>query len=74
MTTLTEPEVAPAPAEEDDDLTHYYCCDPTVGICGVPLIGVAEDDDPGHHRMCMVCEDLSYHPCEQCGWKEGDPP
>lgn len=42
------------------DITHLYCCDPDVGICGEDLSDTPEVDDG---QLCVVCADLEDQPC-----------
>ena len=62
----------PAPTDidtgMDDELDHWYCCDPDRSLCGRDISDLEEceewscDDHP-----CVVCEDLVDLPCERCG-------
>lgn len=51
----------PSTTGTDTDLTHLYCCDPDIAICGEDLSGTPEVDEDG--QLCVVCEDLEFQPC-----------
>lgn len=58
--------LAPAPAPSttstnDDGLTHIYCCDPNLALCGNDLSDTPEVEEDG--IVCVVCEDLEEQPC-----------
>jgi len=63
--TLPTPTCALLPA--GDDLSHYYCCDPDLSLCGLDLSRVPESRPP-LPNLCRVCEalDRSVH-CAR-GW------
>jgi len=50
---------------QSDDLDHLYCCDPDLALCGSDLNDVSEDQMVG--VLCVVCEDLEWRPCPECG-------
>lgn len=50
----------PAPADTDgdeDDVCHFFCCDPTVAWCGKPIDGVEGEpiDGPYEPDDCALC-------------------
>lgn len=61
--TYAKPEVN---TSASDDLTHLYCCDDELALCGLDLRGVPENLDPDA-LMCVVCVDLSPLACWWCG-------
>lgn len=65
------PQTVERPVEQttpDDDLDHWFCCDPNRAYCGTDISAhtYAEfaEDSP---TMCRVCLDLTYTPCATCG-------
>lgn len=48
------------------DLTHWWCCNPDIGICGTDLTNTPEVDDDTDVD-CTVCTDLVNQPCRFCG-------
>lgn len=76
--TITEVEVELSTDEGDDDLAHVYCpgCDPkgNVAFCGADLTGAQEvgwSDVVDDADLCIVCDELSDHPCAKCGYFYG---
>lgn len=72
MSVEVAPDVALAPVDDDDDLIHTYCCDPSRSLCGLTF----DDDDiewpeGSYPNDCVVCEDLAGSPCGFPGC--GDP-
>lgn len=51
----------PTASTSDDGLTHIYCCDPNLGLCGTDLTDHPDVDEDG--ILCVVCEDLEDEPC-----------
>lgn len=48
------------------DLTHVACdCSPDTALCGV---NVSDCEWTDGEAGCVVCADLQYVPCPQCGW------
>lgn len=59
---MLAPMPAPSTAStSDDQLTHIYCCNPDLGLCGTDLSDTPEVDEDG--ILCVVCEDLEEEPC-----------
>lgn len=67
MTTAPAPAaVETRPAPEDPRLTHLFCCDPTVSLCGLDLSRTPHGMKPGEAE-CAVCYDLLDEICLICG-------
>jgi hypothetical protein len=43
------------------DLTHVYCCNPDLALCGEDVSDTPEVDEDG--QLCVVCDDLEEQPC-----------
>lgn len=56
--TVTLPEVPAAEdaAAWDADLTHLFCCDEDISMCGTDLAGVPVVDSGDDERLCPLCE------------------
>lgn len=56
-------DTAPAPTTSNTStgLTHIYCCDPDLALCGEDLTDIPEVDEDT--LLCVVCDDLEDHPC-----------
>jgi hypothetical protein len=56
-------DTAPAPTTPSTslDLTHVYCCNPDLALCGEDVSNTPEVDQD--EQLCMVCEDLEEQPC-----------
>lgn len=65
MTLLAEPLLEPTSTDEDDDLVHIVCCDPTHWICGLERDpDEAEDAEYWEDdEMCQMCQRLEDMPC-----------
>lgn len=67
MSTATLPQPDLAPPDEDDDLTHLFCCDETRSPCG---IDVSDFEDVGvvdaAPDVCAMCE-LEWDEGAPCG-------
>lgn len=51
----------------DSDITHLYCCNPDVALCGTDVSDVPELADDAE-ITCVVCADLEEQPCPTCGY------
>lgn len=65
------PALAPAPVEWrpaplDPKLTHLFCCDPDLSLCGLDLSLTPYGMSPGEEQ-CVVCVDLEDAVCPRCG-------
>lgn len=56
-------DTAPAPTTNSTStgLTHIYCCDPDLALCGEDLTDIPTVDEDTN--LCVVCEDLEDQPC-----------
>lgn len=71
--TVVTPYVESAPSrggvDDKDELTHYYCCDRNVALCGADISALPEvlDLDAGQVEamLCRVCDLLTI--CSLCG-------
>lgn len=68
MTTVKPVETEAAAQAEtvnDDDqgMTHYFCCLDDRGICGTKLDGDFDEDDE-EPAECVVCRAMEDQPCE----------
>jgi hypothetical protein len=63
VTAPTSAATRVRPRSDDDDLSHYYCCDPDVALCGADLSTVPVDESVD--TDCVVCVDLdaAFLPC-----------
>lgn len=55
--------------DEDDDLEHVYCCNENLALCGTDLTTYPEAEgtyEAPTPDTCLVCDDLSHHPCKEC--------
>lgn len=52
-------------AAREDELEHWYCCDPNWSLCGRDLTDVPVA--PFEEASCVVCEDLVDSICPRCG-------
>lgn len=68
--TLTKPTTG-GTSTNDDGLDHWYCCDPNWSLCGKDLTDW-EQDDSMEEATCIVCEELSWQQCPDCGWEPPD--
>ncbi len=63
--TITQPTRVD-PATGGDDVTHYYCCDPNIAMCGLDLTNhayVDDDEEDGDDcRLCAYIDDENL-PC-----------
>lgn len=60
MSTATAEFVEEQVAVDDGDaLTHTYCCDPTVALCGADLGDAVDAVDPLPADECVVCTDVT---------------
>jgi hypothetical protein len=49
----------------DDDLDHWYCCDPNVSFCGRDISEIP--DVPFDVASCVVCESMAdTYVCPEC--------
>lgn len=65
----TCPATTPGDGDDDDNLAHFFCCDPNRALCGSDLTRAEwdfdlTDDDP---EACVVCVDLSRVKHRKCG-------
>ncbi|MFE9736154.1 hypothetical protein ACFYO9_37510 [Streptomyces sp. NPDC005863] len=56
-TALPQPLITPR-SDPNDDVTHLWCCDPNLAMCGEDVSDSPEVDD-GVGQDCVVCVDLS---------------
>lgn len=56
MNTTAPTETPARLRSDDDDLAHYYCCDPDIALCGADLSTTSEDESI--ETDCVVCVDL----------------
>lgn len=62
---MTTPACAPTLARTEgsnDAITHVWCCDPDLALCGEDVSAEPEVPD-GVGVDCVVCIDLEDHPC-----------
>jgi hypothetical protein len=66
MTTLTEQELTTGSIDTDDeDIHHLVCeCNENKAICGSDVSGWEWGENGAE---CIVCMDLLYIPCPNCG-------
>ena len=65
MTTAVQPVAEPETDDDDDQgMTHYFCCLDDRGICGTKLDGDFDDDDDEEPAECVVCRAMEDQPCE----------
>jgi hypothetical protein len=60
--------LVPAPSGTDaglGEMTHVYCCDPDVGLCGTDLTDLTEVSDDAVVD-CVVRAELDGQPCARC--------
>jgi hypothetical protein len=57
----------PQPATDvtDDEVCHWFCCQPDLALCGADLTGMA----PGgpNDIDCPLCVLVAERPCVRCG-------
>lgn len=71
---MTAPAILDKPAadvETDDDVTHYWCCNPRVAYCGADAEGSLDDEenesvDPDDCPMCKAVKRGEF-PTACCG-------
>jgi hypothetical protein len=64
-TTLERPDVTAA--DTDDDVDHYYCCDPYETICGLRYDNLDDVDQCAadcEHAECELCVRAIDEPCD----------
>jgi hypothetical protein len=56
-------DTAPVPTTTGTrpDITHVYCCNPDMALCGEDLSSQHEVDDDD--QPCVVCSDLEDQEC-----------
>lgn len=62
-------DLQPAPETtrpSNSETTHWWCCNPAIGICGTDITDAPEADDDTDVN-CHVCIDLVNEPCPLCG-------
>jgi hypothetical protein len=64
--TSTNTTLAPTPTGSSVDLTHVYCCDYDLALCGLDVTDMPEVPD-GTGQDCVVCLDLEEQTCPRCG-------
>jgi hypothetical protein len=77
VTVIALPEVDPLTTEEDDDLTHFVCCNPLKALCGTEIPAGEEWTHPDADTPddCVVCLELTDKPCGEpfcalrCRWR-----
>jgi hypothetical protein len=52
----------------DDEMLHYFCCDPDWALCGESLDGhrVCDCEDD-HDVICPMCALIDEDGCPRCG-------
>lgn len=63
------PEMAPertTPGDAEDDLDHFYCCDPDVAYCGADISGAYVVMSAEMTNLCPMCEVLDDTLCPRC--------
>lgn len=72
-TRLTE---SPRSTDDGDELTHLWCCDPDVALCGSDIsnsVELYEGETIAGSPECIVCEDLEGTcPCRPDRGERGD--
>lgn len=52
----------------DDELDHWWCCNPDIALCGTDVSTAKEKEiNPDSPLTCVVCQDLYDAPCSLCG-------
>jgi hypothetical protein len=66
LPVLIAPE-RPNGADDRDELTHYYCCNEDLALCGADISMLPKELEPGQIEAipCQVCVLLTV--CSRCG-------
>lgn len=55
--TITEaaPQCALSDEDADDEVTHLWCCDENISMCGLDISGDPIDQDAPDEQNCTLC-------------------
>lgn len=51
----TAPRLASSGEDEDDEITHLWCCDENISMCGLDISGDRIDQDAPDEQTCKLC-------------------